>query len=125
MLNVDVVQRDMKTEEIEIYSDKTNSSIVRMPERRFPGVVIQGDSLSVLFHDLMSALEGAEGKVDRHTFLSILSQAEAIESHLRNYEEVLKKSGIPLPYDRDPSRSSDRFKHHWEDTETAQQDAAR
>ncbi|WP_425562122.1 DUF6959 family protein [Litoribacillus peritrichatus] len=35
----------MKKEEIEVYSHESNSCIVRMPERRFPGVVVQINSL--------------------------------------------------------------------------------
>jgi hypothetical protein len=37
----------MERIEIEVYSQATNQAIVRMPNRKFPGCVIQGDSLSV------------------------------------------------------------------------------
>ena len=104
----------MQKEEIEVYSRETNSGIVRMPERCFPGVVIQGDSLCIMFHDLMSALEGAEGKVDDDTFLAILEQAEAVEHHLLHYEATLKKNGIELPYVRDSERSTAEYTHYRE-----------
>jgi len=104
----------MKKEEIEVYSHDTNGAIVRMPERHFPGVVMQGDSLSTMFYDLMAALEGAEGKVDRNTFLSILEQAQAVEAHLLHYEATLRKHGIQIPYDRDPMRSTMKYRKYWE-----------
>ncbi len=35
----------MHTESVEIYSDATNSAVMRHPGRRFPGVLVQGDTL--------------------------------------------------------------------------------
>ena len=35
----------VRTDEIEIYSDATNAAVMRHPGRRFPGVLIQGDTL--------------------------------------------------------------------------------
>jgi hypothetical protein len=35
--------------EIEVYSEATNQAVVQMPGRQFPGSVIQGDSLSILY----------------------------------------------------------------------------
>jgi hypothetical protein len=32
----------MHVEKVEIYSDKTNSAVLRHPARKFPGVLIQG-----------------------------------------------------------------------------------
>jgi hypothetical protein len=38
----------MRKEEVEIYSDSTNCAVMRHPGRRFPGVLIQGDTLYAL-----------------------------------------------------------------------------
>lgn len=38
----------MHVEPVEIYSDLSNGAIMRHPGRRFPGVLIQGDSLYLL-----------------------------------------------------------------------------
>jgi hypothetical protein len=38
----------MKRVEVEMFSETVNYPVVRVPGRVFPGVVIQGDSLSVL-----------------------------------------------------------------------------
>jgi len=35
----------MRTENVEILSDRTNTAVMRHPGRRFPGVLVQGDSL--------------------------------------------------------------------------------
>jgi len=38
----------MRVEPVEIYSDEPNHAVLRHPGRRFPGALIQGDSLYVL-----------------------------------------------------------------------------
>jgi predicted RNase H-like HicB family nuclease len=38
----------METKPVDIYSEASNFAIVRIPSRRFPGCVVQGDSLSAL-----------------------------------------------------------------------------
>jgi hypothetical protein len=38
----------MRVETVEIYSDATNAAILRHPDRRFPGLLIQGDTLHTI-----------------------------------------------------------------------------
>lgn len=38
----------MHTADVEIYSDQTNAAVLRHPGRRFPGLLVQGDSLYAL-----------------------------------------------------------------------------
>lgn len=54
----------MKKMEVEINSDDTNGGIVRMPNRKFPGCVIQGDSLSVLYLLAKKIYKCAAGSAD-------------------------------------------------------------
>jgi len=103
----------MQKLELEVYSPATNSAVVRMTGRRFPGVLLQGDSLSILLSGLMTALEGAEGKVDEETFLTLLEQAQTLEEHLLHYEATLQEHGIDLPYVPD-QRSTMRYARYWE-----------
>jgi hypothetical protein len=35
----------MRVEPVEIYSDQTNAAVMRHPDRHFPGVLVQGDTL--------------------------------------------------------------------------------
>jgi len=35
----------MRTEVVEIYSDQANAAVIRHPSRKFPGVLVQGDTL--------------------------------------------------------------------------------
>lgn len=41
-----------KTITVDVFSEATNAAVVRMPGRRFPGVVVQGDTLSTLVNDV-------------------------------------------------------------------------
>ena len=98
-----------------IISDLTNSSIVNLPGRKYPGLVIQGDSLSNIHSGLMTILEDTETKVEKETFLNILEQAEVIENHLLNYEKTLKDHSIDLPYFRDENRTTKNFQKYWDE----------
>lgn len=77
-----------------------NGGVVQLPERRYPGLVIQGDSLSILVSDFeeLKELIAKDDKPEIHACL------ETIESHLKErlefYESVLGKHGIQLPYHR-------------------------
>jgi len=103
----------MEVKELEVFSEKTNSSIVRMSSRRFPGVVIQGDSLYTFFFEAMALVEALANCEDEETFLTALEMAERLETHLLHYEETLQHHGISLPYFRDPARSPLKYAHRW------------
>lgn len=49
----------MHTETVEIYSDKTNAVVLRHSGRKFPGVLVQGDSLHALCCQADEACAGA------------------------------------------------------------------
>jgi hypothetical protein len=101
----------MKAKELEIFSEATNSPVVRMPSRRFPGVLIQGDSLSVLFDEAMTIVEALSESKDSEAFVTALEMAERLEAHLLHYEDTLKSHGIDFPYVRDPARSTSKHRH--------------
>jgi hypothetical protein len=50
----------MHIEPVEIYSDASNAAVMRHPGRRFPGVLLQGDTLSILVRQAASVAEQAE-----------------------------------------------------------------
>src|SRR5687767_14972507 len=49
--------RRMKQVEVEVYADDVNAWVVRTPQRRFPALVIQGDSFSIIVSGARSALD--------------------------------------------------------------------
>ncbi len=105
----------MEPEKIDVYSHAMNSCVVKMPERQSPGIVIQGDSLALLFDATLEIVESLEATGDENLFLRALQMAEALETYLLNYEKTLQQHQLPLPYSRDPARNTKGFLKHWED----------
>ena len=88
----------VELKQIEIYSETSNLAIVRMPGRRFPGCVIQGDSLSNLLRDANVILERAKALGDAELIDFTDDLVTAISGRLDHYETVLQAHGIDLPY---------------------------
>ncbi|EDM27361.1 hypothetical protein LNTAR_21645 [Lentisphaera araneosa HTCC2155] len=97
-----------------IINNQTNCSVVQMPDRKFPGIVLQGDSLNIIYSNLMKVLEQTEGKISKEEFLIILEQAELIEGYLNQYEKSLDESSIELPYSKSFNKTTKDYKHYWE-----------
>ncbi|MFD4722069.1 DUF6959 family protein [Streptomyces sp. NPDC058423] len=88
----------MERVEAEVFTDGGNNAVVRLPSRRFPGVLIQGDSLSVLRGDVAEVVEAFDrGDVAeaRETAGLLLADLDAL---LARYSAALKAHEIPLPY---------------------------
>jgi hypothetical protein len=88
----------MELKQLEVFSEELNFAVVRMPGRRFPGCVIQGDSLSVLcglarsIHNRLASQGDDEASEDAAELL------EKLTDRLEHYEQVLAKHGIHLPH---------------------------
>jgi hypothetical protein len=72
-----------------------NFAVVQLPQRRFPGVVIQGDSLSALWRDAHEIAQQAKGS-DAEDAARDLS--ERLHAVLLSYMQVLVEHEIPLPF---------------------------
>ena len=80
---------------VEILFEESNFAVVRLPKRKFPGIVIQGDTLAILYaqaDELRASVESVETKELADELV------ELIKIRLLTYEEVLKQNGIPVPY---------------------------
>lgn len=92
----------MQKKELEVLSEASNVAVVRMPGRRFPGSVIQGDSLSHLrwlAEDVRNRLQDHPDEDLRDTAQELF---ELLDGRLRQYVNVLDAEGIPLPFNRPP-----------------------
>lgn len=86
----------MREQTVEIYSDQTNVAVLRHPDRRFPGILIQGDSLYTLCMRADAACAGADKTDEAYQELNALRNA--LWSYLLHYKAVLGEHGIPLPF---------------------------
>ncbi len=84
--------------EVELFTDQGNDAVLKLPERKFPGVLIQGDTLSTLVETARDALQalGRGDAVDAESLVQALS-VRLQEAQLR-YEAALRTQGQPLPY---------------------------
>ncbi len=79
-------------QKIEVWSDATNMSVVRMPGRQFPGLVVQGDKLITLagvanrIKELADTTESDELKIEAGNLLYDLQEL------LDDYSTITKKA---------------------------------
>lgn len=92
----------MERIEAELFTDASNDAVVRLPPRRFPGVLIQGDSLSVIRDDvarIVRACDQGDVAEAREEAAYLLS---GIEGLLARYTAALKAHDIPIPFYQAP-----------------------
>ncbi len=88
----------VKTIEVGALTDQGNYAVIRLPERKFPGVVLQGDSLSILVANLRRSrdqLQQGEHDDGIGWLSQVLDDLEAVQ---RKYEAALTEHSIPLSY---------------------------
>jgi len=87
---------------VESYSQAVNSWVIRTPGRKFPALVIQGDSYSQLFDLAQSIVERT--RLNPSADPELLGEAEELRDmiwgKLHNYELTLQENGFTLPYVR-------------------------
>ena len=94
----------MRKEEVEIYSDFPNAAVLRHPGRRFPGVLLQGDTLYTFCVELDAACTASKGCIDDESYASLNDLRNRIWSLLSGYKQVLAEHDLPLPFSEQPAR---------------------
>ena len=88
----------MEQKRIEVYSDASNAAIMRHPGRRFPGVLVQGDTLYVLCSEADEICTAALKSGDAALFKQANDHRNKLRSLLGHYKVVLEEHKIPLPF---------------------------
>lgn len=83
----------MHLETVEIYSERSNMAVIRYQERRFPGVLVQGDTLHALCSQAELALGDGPGAKDELSDL-----LDRLHEMLDHYKAVLLEYGQMLRY---------------------------
>lgn len=89
------------TKTLELLSDPVNFAVVQLPERNYPGVVIQGDTLNGLVRRLeeMGNLVGSNRAEDLEDLTAEIQMLREELSAARDYyEATCAERGIRLPY---------------------------
>ncbi|SDO92690.1 hypothetical protein SAMN04487981_114227 [Streptomyces sp. cf386] len=88
----------MERIEAELFTDGGHDAVVRLPGRRFPGILVQGDSLHILRSDAAEVVEACErGDLDEARGSAGLLRAN-LDALLARYEAALGEYEIPRPY---------------------------
>jgi hypothetical protein len=74
------------------------SYVLRLPDRRVPGVLIQGDKLHALVQQLWTAATAVESAPTQEAIDDIRVVAGALQELLDVYEVSLDLEGWKLPY---------------------------
>jgi hypothetical protein len=87
----------MKTDLVEIYSDASNAAVMRHPGRRFPGVLVQGDTLYSMAQSARR-LQQSAGALDEEASEELTGLVDCLDQLLAHYKTVLKEHQIELPF---------------------------
>lgn len=94
----------MKPEANRQYADlltpPVNYAVVQLPERKFPGVVVQGDSLFSMVRDLNEMKRCLDARDFDELAANIDNLADTLKRALAQYESVCAARKIDLPYVR-------------------------
>jgi hypothetical protein len=88
----------MEYMELEVYSQSINRGVIKMPSQNFPGLLLQGETLSDLLGLASSIHERSQNSSDTALTDVSLELQEKLQLLLSHYESTLGKHNIPLPY---------------------------
>jgi hypothetical protein len=92
----------MAAEPIDVLDKTPNASVVKLPWRQFPGLVMQGDTLRIVYDDLVELKQLLEKTNDPTApeFAQdvITALVDRFHGLLGHYEAILDEKGLQLPY---------------------------
>lgn len=77
-----------------------NNAVLRLPGRRFPGVLVQGDALSVLNAEVQRALALLRSGDTAAAEEELSLVANHLGALVDGYVRVMDAAGMPLPFQR-------------------------
>ncbi len=86
----------MREELVEIYSDETSAAVIRHPDRKFPGVLLQGDTLHSMCQQADTALAKLDRSSDAYNELNeIRNTLWSLQTH---YKTTLVEHDLTMPF---------------------------
>jgi hypothetical protein len=87
----------MHIENVEIYSDQSYAVVLRHLGRKFPGILIQGDTLHALCTQAADGYAASES-LDPGARDELLGLRDSLSALLAHYKDVLGEHQIALPF---------------------------
>jgi hypothetical protein len=97
-------RRDVERVEVELFGDGGNSCVVRMPGRQFRGILVQGDSMSIILEQLAEIEQRLKDASTQEALEAVTWLADDVSRLLNGYEYQLAQHAIRLPYAEPPHR---------------------
>jgi len=88
----------MEYMELEVYSQSINRGVIKMPSQNFPGLLLQGETLSTLLRLARSIHEKSQNTSDTELIDISVELRDILQQLVGHYESTLGKHNIPLPY---------------------------
>ena len=94
----------MEYMELEVYSQSIDRGVIRMPSQGFPGLLLQGETLSSLLRLAKSAYERSQNTDDTELIETSRELMDTIQKLVSHFESTLGRHNIPLPYSTVPTK---------------------
>ena len=88
----------MERVEVELFTDGSDDAVVRMPGRQFPGVLIQGDSLSIIRSDVAEIRDACRAGDASEALEAAELLLSALDAALLRYTDALDRHGLRKPF---------------------------
>lgn len=82
----------------EVLDPATNSAIIKLSTRRFPGVLLQGDTLHSMYRRVSIALAALDPIAQQREYDELEAVVDTLRGCLDLYEATLARHGYSLPY---------------------------
>jgi type VI protein secretion system component VasF len=90
----------MKQIQIDLLSETINCPVVQMPGRKYPGVILQGDSLRILLDSADEVQHLCNSVPNPDLSAAIASLREKLADYVAGYEHAMEEAGRELPYSK-------------------------
>ncbi|WP_394540517.1 hypothetical protein PRJ39_08010 [Lysobacter enzymogenes] len=94
----DPIRDDSQPITAEVLHPAVNCAIVKLSSRAFPGVLLQGDTLHILYRNAQYALAGLDPATHEDEHDTLAELVEHLGECLGVYERTLARCGYSLPY---------------------------
>jgi hypothetical protein len=98
----------MEYMELEVYSQSINRGVVKMPSQHFPGLVVQGETLSTLTKLARAVNEKSQQTANTELIDISHELMDSLQKLLAHYESTLSRHNIPLPYSTVPTKPGEK-----------------
>ena len=88
----------MEIKMVEVYSDATNAAILRHPLRKFPGILVQGDTLYSMKKRVERVFDELDEKKDEEAYYEMKDIHDWLTGLVQHYKSTLKEHDLDLPF---------------------------